>query len=245
MTISAIKPPNSLTSSNQPTAHAVIVLAAGLSTRLRTAKQLLLKDGQPLIKVMVIEALKTNPAALIVVSQNQSLKLSGALSAISTLSESIKIVINPNPASGMGQSLSLGIDVLKTFAKKSEVKREIKRVLILGIDQVCLDIEHLNQLLAINKPLVVSTYPADCNSLTKSCVDNQKVSDEIMGLPIAIDCDQLIAWQDHISGDQGLRALIRQSKAQQIAKVNQLKLCYDIDTKSQLIFAQENGWLDQ
>ncbi|WP_201536216.1 nucleotidyltransferase family protein [Psychrobacter ciconiae] len=217
--------------------HAVIILAAGLSTRLGTPKQLLCKHGQPLIEVMTKEALKTNPAAVIIVSQNQSKNLADVLTSLSKLSNRNYIVINRAPEKGMAQSLSLGVEALKTLASSAD----IKRVLILGIDQIHLDSAHLQELLTVKKVVGASSYPKDEAALINA--DDPRAN--IVGLPIAIDYAKLTPWQDKLSGDKGLRALIRSLDACQIATVINPKLCYDIDTKAQLEAAQSKGWLDQ
>lgn len=216
--------------------HVVIILAAGLSTRLGTPKQLLCKHGQPLIEVMTKAALKTNPAAIIIISQNQSKNLADVLTSLSKLSNRNYIVINPAPEKGMGQSLNLGIKMLKSLPESFG----INRVLILGIDQIHLNSDFLQKLLAVKKVVAASRYPKDCNASAN--LDDPRAN--IVGLPIAIDYAKLMEWQDKLSGDKGLRVLIRSLDACQIATLTNPKLCYDIDTKSQLEFAQKNGWLD-
>lgn len=222
-----------------PSHHAVIILAAGLSTRLGTPKQLLYKNGQPLIEIMTIAALQTQPATVIIVSQTQSSELSQILADIQALSNRNQIVINPTPEKGMGQSLYLAINQLKTLAENLE----IEHLLILGVDQIHLGSAHLQCLLAEkqaakNKVVVASRYPKD-----GAIIANAHHSD-VIGLPIAIDYAKLIDWQEKIFGDQGLRSLLRSLDACQIATITNPKLCYDIDTKGQLELAQKNGWLD-
>lgn len=222
-----------------PSHHAVIILAAGLSTRLGTPKQLLYKQGQPLIEVMTNAALQTQPAAVIIVSQTQSNELFQILPDIQALSNRNHIVINPAPEKGMGQSLYLAINPLKTLAENLE----IEHLLILGVDQIHLDSAHLQYLLAEkkaakNKVVVASRYPKE-----GAIIANAHHSD-VIGLPIAIDYAKLIDWQEKIFGDQGLRSLLRSLDACQIATITNPKLCYDIDTKGQLELAQKNGWLD-
>lgn len=216
--------------------HVVIILAAGLSLRLGTPKQLLCKNGQPLIEFMAKEALKTNPAAVIIVSQNRLAKLADVLTSLSKLSNRNQIVINPAPEKGMGQSLYLGIEALKPLAKRFN----INRVLILGVDQLHLNSDYLQKLLAVKKVVAASRYPKEPAAL----VNPNDPRANIVGLPIAIDYAKLIKWQDQLSGDKGLRTLIRNLDDSQIATLHHSKLCYDIDTKSQLEFAQKNGWLD-
>ena len=67
----------------------------------------------------------------------------------------------------------------------------------------------------------------------------------IIGLPLTIDCDLLREWQSSLSGDKGLRYLIRELKPSQISTVVNNQLSYDIDTPEQLAHAKQKGWLDK
>lgn len=65
----------------------------------------------------------------------------------------------------------------------------------------------------------------------------------IIGLPLTIDCDLLREWQALLVGDKGLRYLIRGLPPSQISTVVNNQLSYDIDTPEQLAHAKQKGWL--
>lgn len=222
---------NTKTSDN----HAVIILASGLSQRLGQPKQLLKRQGQPLITYMTKLALATQPQTLIVVIPSHNQAISAVMSEIAKQNASLQIVLNSVPEVGMAHSLSLAIQALKS-------SRNVKydRVLIIGVDQVLLDSNHLQHLLAGTKTVVASSY---------FCIDNpsitNKLTDPIVGLPLVIDYDLLSQWQPLLKGDKGLRHLLRALPCEQVSTVNNPHLSYDIDTPAQLSYAREQGWLDK
>ncbi|MGM8884847.1 nucleotidyltransferase family protein [Psychrobacter sp. 1U2] len=229
---------SSLDTQNAPQNHAVIILASGLSHRLGQPKQLLEKQSKPLIAYMTTLALATQPQTIIVVVPQQNLAICSAIDTIidgPTLQKTnIEIVHNAAPETGMAQSLSLAIDALRNSQYLG-----IDRVLIMGVDQVLLESEHLNQLLTQDNLVVASRYPYLDNSFT---VDKNK--SDIVGLPIVLDYELLNTWQSSLSGDKGLRHFIRALPAELIADVSNAQLSFDIDTPNQLAYAKEQGWLD-
>ena len=115
--------------------HAIIILASGLSSRLGQAKQLLCKDGKSLISHMLKLALSTYPQEIILVIPKEKPLIANAIELLATQHPMIHTVINPTAKTGMAQSLRLGIDALTDLDN-----RLLNRVLIMGIDQVLLDI---------------------------------------------------------------------------------------------------------
>ena len=234
--------------------HAVIILASGLSQRLGQPKQLLQKNGKPLIAEMVRVALTTNPQAIFVVIPNQHNKINYALSEWAAQYSALQIVKNTMPETGMAHSLKLGIEAIAGFKKGI-----IKRVLIMGVDQVLLDKSHLAALLT-------GTQIMSTQKVVASCYDNWQASDltcsqhasdsknipktqntskhNIIGLPLVIDYALLSPWQTKLAGDKGLRHLIRELPNNQIATITNEQLSYDIDTPEQLTYARQQGWLD-
>ena len=218
--------------------HAVIVLAGGLSRRLGQPKQLLRKNGQPLIGYMTTLALLTQPRLIVVVVPQNLPDIVDSLTAFagdSNVHNSlIKIVINPSPGTGMAESLSLGIQTLKAIDDVF-----ISSVLIMGVDQILLDSEHLTELLAGQHSVVASNY----HHLDKN---HSEVESEgsIIGLPIVINYKLLKQWQLSLVGDKGLRNLIRALPSNQLSTVANPKLSHDIDKPEQLAYAQQNNWLD-
>lgn len=246
------------TCSSSSTDHAVIILASGLSQRLGTSKQLLTYQGQSLLQIMLTTALATHPKTVVVVvpkvdtanTITSSLKgeINRVVDSYDLQSDKIQIVENDRPQSGMGQSLYLGIERLKQLhihPKKNNSPSSFQRVILMGIDQILLDTSHLNTLLAIDNEVVTSGYAKDYKDLQQDSVRTfHQTQEPIIGLPIAISFNQLIEWQSQLSGDAGLRHLLRALPVDKRATVNNLKLSFDIDTPQQRQFAVEQGWLD-
>lgn len=221
--------------------HAVIVLASGLSQRLGQSKQLLNKNGQPLIAQMIKLALETQPQAIIVVIPSSHTEITAAIDALAA-QPAVYSVNNPIPETGMAHSLYLGIEALADFTSIKDNK-SIARVLIMGIDQILLDSNHLHHLLAGERPVIASSYLHLYNENID--ISPNKSKDNIIGLPIAIDYALLKQWQAALTGDKGLRHLIRALPTDQISTIINQQLSYDIDTPKQLIHAKQQGWLDE
>ena len=214
--------------------HSVIILASGLSTRLGHPKQLLSKEGDPLLIYMMKQALVTQPQAIIVVIPKDNVAIEEAVNQLKVQMTTIDVVVNSAPEIGMAHSLSLAIDALSQSDTLSN-----HRVLIMGVDQVLLDSQHLKNLLAGKSNVTASRYHYwDSQSVLK---DSNK---SILGLPIVIDCEQLKQWQAHLEGDKGLRDLIRSLLPDQVGHVDNNLLSYDIDTPEQLAYAKQQNWLD-
>lgn len=222
--------------------HAVIILASGLSQRLGQAKQLLRKEGEPLMCSMLKLALTTKPQAIVVVIHDNNPVIVKAIIDLACQYPSIRTVKNPQPETGMAHSLFLGIEAL------SDLSLSVERILIMGIDQVLLGEPHLTKLLAGEQPVVASGYQSwthsDDMTLNDSSTANPSERD-IVGLPLVIDRALLKQWQSTLAGDKGLRHLIRALSPSQIGRVTNRQLSYDIDTPEQLAYAQQKGWLDK
>ena len=236
--------------------HAIIILASGLSSRLGQAKQLLCKDGEPLISHMLTLALSTHPQEIILVIPKEKPLIANAIEPLATQHPMIHTVINPTPKMGMAQSLRLGIDALTDLDN-----RLLNRVLIIGIDQVLLDKQHLLALLTGKQAVVASSYsgdndwqhsdklPRDKMVLDRILLDKTPLAESskknIIGVPLMINYELLKQWQSELVGDKGLRHLIRELSPNQMQVIINHQLNYDIDTPEQLAYAQQQGWLDK
>ena len=228
---------------SNPPNHVVIILASGLSLRLGQAKQLLCKDGEPLICFMTKLALSTKPQAIIIVIPDNQPLIASAMDELAFQYSMIQMVVNPTPEIGMAYSLDLAIEAVTQLTSSL-----IERVVIMGIDQVLLDEQHLVKLLADKRSVVASAYSSwqhlnNMNLNETSAATALKQN--IIGLPLTIDCDLLREWQALLVGDKGLRYLIRELKPSQISTVVNNQLSYDIDTPEQLAHAKQKGWLDK
>ncbi|WP_201502737.1 nucleotidyltransferase family protein [Psychrobacter cibarius] len=234
-----LKPTNPLNLSN----HAVIILASGLSLRLGQAKQLLCKDGEPLICFMTKLALSTKPQAIIIVIPDNQPLIASAMNELAFQYSMIQMVVNPTPEIGMAYSLTLAIEAVTQLTSSL-----IERVVIMGVDQVLLDEQHLAKLLADKRSVVASTYGSWQHLNNRSLNETSAATalkQNVIGLPLTIDCDLLREWQALLVGDKGLRYLIRGLPPSQISTVVNNQLSYDIDTPEQLAHAKQKGWLDK
>lgn len=248
----------SIEDTDRPTRnHAVIVLASGLSQRLGQPKQLLVKNGAPLIVRMIRLAVSTNPQAVIVVIPDKHPAIASVVTELAMLYPMVKAVVNPKPDTGMADSLYLGIETIACLEIASLDADSIERVLIMGVDQILLDESHLTALLAGEQPVVASRYYSwhswqdlePCRNLDEAESNKNsatsKSANHIIGLPLAINYKLLRQWKAALMGDKGLRHLIRGLPADQIGTVINDSLTYDIDTPEQLAYAKQQGWLDK
>ena len=217
--------------------HAVIILASGLSQRLGQPKQLLVKNGEPLITYIAQLVMTTNPQAIVVVIPDNHRLIASVITELAVQYPAVQIVVNSKPETGMAHSLRLGIETIAAFESIS-----IDRVLIMGVDQVLLDEPHLTALLAGKQTVVASRYHS-WQGLEKH-QNRDEMAPDIIGLPLAINYKLLKQWQSELIGDKGLRNLIRGLPAEQIGKVDNDQLSYDIDTPEQLTHAKQQKWLD-
>lgn len=240
--------------SSQQTNHAIILLASGLSRRLGEAKQLLYKNGVPLINHMLQLAVSTNPQVIIVVIPKNKASIASEVAKLSDIHLHIETVTNQTPETGMGHSLYTAIEALTQFVNDKDFNHEVvERVLIMGVDQVLLDIEHVNELLAGKHLVVASGYEhwqifdmlSKDDHIERRADAKNETKNPIVGLPLVIDYQLLKQWQLHISGDKGLRHLIRALSPSEIRTVFNKQLSYDIDTPEQLAYARQQGWVDK
>ncbi|WP_314884209.1 NTP transferase domain-containing protein [Psychrobacter immobilis] len=228
---------------SKPPNHAVIILASGLSLRLGQAKQLLCKDGEPLICFMTKLALFTKPQVIIIVIPDNQPSIASAMNELAFQYSMIQMVVNLTPEIGMAYSLTLATEAVTQLTSSL-----IERVVIMGVDQVLLDEQHLAKLLADKRSVVASAYSSwqHLNNLNLNETSAATaLKQNIIGLPLTIDCDLLREWQALLVGDKGLRYLIRELKPSQISTVVNNQLSYDIDTPEQLAHAKQKGWLDK
>lgn len=237
----------------QQTNHAIIILASGLSRRLGEEKQLLCKNGIPLISHMLKLAASTNPQTLIIVIPKGNASMANEIAAQSYDHLTVKTVINQIPETGMGHSLYIAIEALTHFDSNKDFHcKAVERVLIMGVDQILLEYKHVNELLADKHLVVASGYEhwqlsdtwAKDEHVERKANASHESTNFIIGLPLVIDYLLLKQWQPTLNGDKGLRHLIRALPPHQLTAVINPKLSFDIDTPGQLAYARQQGWVD-
>jgi len=103
----------------------IIILAAGGSTRMGRAKQLLKVEGKTLIRKVVEMALATEASTVLVVTGNQAKAVGKEFADLP-----IQQVFNPDWQNGMAGSLRIGIQHVAQLAKPP------KAIMVLLCDQV-------------------------------------------------------------------------------------------------------------
>lgn len=127
---------------------AIIILAAGSSSRLGRPKQLLKLEGKTLLQKSIAAALNVSKNVIVVLGANENL-------IRPTISDSpIEIVLNENWANGMSSSIRTGMSVLEN--KKCEA------VLIMLCDQPFVNALLLEKMVSVFEksefPIVASEY---------------------------------------------------------------------------------------
>lgn len=129
---------------------AILILAAGASSRLGQPKQQLLIDGSPLLIRTVATALESNIGKVYVVIGN------GEETHRKLMDEHhVEIVFNPDWEKGMGSSLKAGVNFILTQ------NGSLKGILVMVCDQPLITSTHLQQLthaLKQTKSDIVASY---------------------------------------------------------------------------------------
>lgn len=192
-----------------------VVLAAGGSARLGRPKQLLRRDGEPLLRRSVRLAQASGAARVLVALGAHAPLLREALAG--TAVEVVEITDWPQ---GLGASLA-GVQAALGDA-------DFRRVLVLGCDQPALALPHLTALLD-------SALQAEAGGAFSAYAG-------VRGLPAVVAARDWRAAR--FSGDEGLRAWAR-DPARRFGEVSAPDLAWDIDTPADLAAAVSLGWLDR
>ena len=180
---------------------ATLILAAGASSRLGEPKQLLLENGQPLVRRMAQMAIDFNAGPIVVVTGANAEAVTEALHDLR-----VRHVLNPDWQSGMASSLKIGVETLeKTFPEA---------ILVLLTDQPYVTRALLEQLAeqatSTHKAIIASQYG------------------DVLGVPILFRPAFFDALKS-LSGDTGARQLVR-NHPDEVASVSFEEGIIDLDT---------------
>jgi len=183
---------------------AILILAAGNSSRLGEPKQLLNFEGKTLLKHVVEEALKVSKSVVVVTGSNHS-QISKEIENLQ-----VKIIENMNWNEGMGSSIKIGINqLLDSFPT-------IENYIISVCDQPFIEASVFSELIQKQKDsqkgIVASKYS------------------ETLGTPVLFTKKYFKDLSD-LSGQEGAKKLLQKFK-DDIAKINFEKGEIDIDTQS-------------
>jgi len=161
----------------------ILLLAAGSSSRMGQSKQLLMIDHEPLLRRTARTAIHSNVGEIVIVlgSNEQAHK-----AVIEDLP--VHIVANPNWPKGMGTSIKLGLDYVRTQWP------ECKAVIISVCDQPYLTAIHLNNLalkfINSDQPIIASFY------------------DNTLGVPVVFD-HALFNELSRIDDQEGAKKIVQ------------------------------------
>ena len=169
---------------------AIIILAAGASTRMGQPKQLLAWQGETLIRRMVKMALATRCSTFVVLGANAN-QIHPEISGFD-----IKIMENENWQQGMSTTMRVGLQALL------KAQPDVQAALFLLTDQPFVTTDYLEQL--------IDHFEKPATSIIASAYAGQ------LGVPALFGR----AWFDElmqIEGDRGARALLMQHQEEVLA----------------------------
>ena len=188
----------------EPSSCALILLAAGASTRMGRPKQLLLINGKPLLRHVVDAALAEPMSPIIVVLGANAAEIAPCLGGLP-----VHIIVNEDWAEGMSSSIRRGLEALAQSAPSAD------RVIFALADQPDLPRGHLAQLIETQRSTGKSIIASECAG--------------VRGPPVLFTASYFPALLA-LHGDAGARALL-QSHAADVAPVP-LASARDLDTPS-------------
>ena len=180
----------------------IIILAAGASTRLGKAKQLLKFRNKTLIVKTVESAINSNCSNIVVVLGSDAENIKSEIKNFP-----VQICVNHQWQSGMASSIKYGLESLNDNS-------DLEAILILLSDQPFIESEHINKLIETfeqkNKPIIASEYK---NILGVPALFSEKMFNELL----------------KIKGDKGAKQLIKKSD-DLVEKVPIPEAEFDVDT---------------
>ena len=181
---------------------ALILLAAGASTRMGQPKQLLPIRGKPLLRHVVESAMAEPVSPVIVVLGANAAEIAPCLVGLP-----VRIVINPDWPEGMGSSLRRGVEEL------TRCTPTVDRVIITLADQPDILSGHLSQLIATQHTTDQAIVASECEG--------------VRGPPVLFAAEYFPILLT-LAGDTGARALLKEH-ADDVATVP-LPSARDLDT---------------
>ena len=186
---------------------AVIILAAGNSTRLRDPKQLLKLDGETLLHRTVRIAIQSEAALIYVVLGYRKFQMRKAIKKLIDNDNQIKIINNKKWLQGMATSISAALVDLPV---------SISAVIIVVCDQPYLSVSLLRT--------ITKTYKNNDAGIVAS-----RYSNGVLGVPALFSKDYFSNLSS-LQGDKGARNILRDNK-DTIQVVNFPDGSIDVDTQ--------------
>lgn len=186
---------------------AAVILAAGASTRLGQAKQLLAIAGEPLLRRAVRIADEAGCQPIVVVLGFEALRIGSTLDGFRVI-----VAVNVDWRAGMGSSMRCGVETALQISPPPE------DILLMVCDQVLLSADVLRQLLRLHG---LAKYP-----ITAARYSGR------LGVPAVFSS---IFFPDllDVSGDRGARGILERN-AVRVGTVDFLAGELDLDTPDDL-----------
>jgi molybdenum cofactor cytidylyltransferase len=182
---------------------AILILAAGNSSRMGVSKQLLKWKEANLLQHAMNTVNKVNSQNLVVLGANYS-KIKSQIE-----DKNIRVLCNQNWKNGLGNSISFGINYIK------ESLPNIDNVLIMLADQPLIDADFLDRMIETHK-----LYP---KKIICTLYQNER-----LGVPAIFN---KIYFEDllQLNDDKGAKELLKKYSSEVIS-LNGVKIVQDIDT---------------
>ena len=181
-----------------------VILAAGPSTRLGYSKQLIIHEGEPLVRRAAIAAVEAGASPVIVVLGADAAEITPVLSLL----PSVTLVVNDDWNSGLASSLATGLRSLSQNASRDGV-------LVMLADQPLIDATALRQLL--------DAFDADHRIIASEY-------DDTIGVPVVIGREHVPDLMA-LKGDAGAGAWLRKRIAH-VTRIPMARAAMDVDTPS-------------
>lgn len=195
-------------------AHAVVVLAAGGSTRLGQPKQLLTRQGESLAHRVVRLSLELAPSQVLVVVGANAQAVTSSISGLDATA-----VTNHHWESGLASSLQVaGTHLLPA----------VTAVMVVACDQPAIEHSHLRALLL------------GARASASGCAGTRH--GEALGIPAVVPHAWFNTAS--ATGDRGFGARLRQLPVDTVHVLQAPELGLDVDTPEDLARARDAGWID-
>lgn len=181
-----------------------VILAAGPSTRLGYSKQLIVHEGEPLVRRAAIAAVEAGASPVVVVLGSQAEEIMPALALL----PSVTLVINDDWETGLASSLATGLRAVNQNVS-------CDGVLVMLADQPLIDAASLRQLLSAfntDDRIIASEY------------------DDTIGVPVVIGREHVPDLME-LKGDAGAGAWLRK-RIGQVTRIPMARAAMDVDTPS-------------
>jgi CTP:molybdopterin cytidylyltransferase MocA len=180
-------------------AHGLVLLAAGASRRLGEPKQLVVVDGETLVRRAARSALATLPADAVIVLGHAAQTIGAAVADLP-----LRPIVAPDWHDGMGASLARGVAALDA---------RCRGVLVVLCDQPALDAAHCIAL--------VEAWRSDADRAAASAYA------DVVGVPAVLSRTWLDT-PGALAGDRGARELLRADPSR-VVRVAAPALARDVD----------------